>query len=189
MVIYKKLRELWKSKEFKPILRDYLIAWRKELVVVKVDKPTRLDRARSLGYKAKKGFMIVRIRVKRGGRKRMRFKGGRRSKHMRRRKMVNKSYQWVAEERVNKKFVNMAVLNSYFLAKDGKSYFWEIILVDPEIVKFYKGYEWTGEAKHRTRVYRGKTSAGKRSRGILTHKGKGAEKLRPSLRAHSRKSK
>ncbi|MDP3765404.1 MAG: 50S ribosomal protein L15e, partial [Nanoarchaeota archaeon] len=33
---------------------------------------------------------------------------------------------------------------------------------------------------------RGLTSAGKRGRGLL-HKGKGAEKLRPSLRAHQRK--
>ncbi len=189
MGIYKRIRDLWKSDEFKPILREYMIKWRREPAVKKVERPTRLDRARSLGYKAKKGFVIARIRLPRGGRKRPLFKGGRRSKHMRRRKMVDKSYQWVAEERVNKKFVNMAVLNSYFLAKDGKHYFYEVILADPEIVKHYKEYKWLEDRKHRTRVYHGKTSAGRRSRGILTNKGKGAEKPRPSLRAHDRKGK
>jgi len=189
MAIYKRIRNLWKSPEIKPILRNYMIQWRKQPVAVKIDKPTRLDRARSLGYKAKKGIMMVRIRIPRGGRKRPQFKGGRRSRHMRRRKIVAKSYQWIAEERVNKKFKNMTILNSYFLAKDGKHYFFECILIDPEFVKNYKGFEWLNKKKHRSRVYRGKTSAGRKSRGIRSHKGKGAEKLRPSLRAHSRKSK
>ena len=184
MGVYKRLGELWRSKEYKHVLREHMIKWRREPVVLRVDKPTRLDRARSLGYKAKKGFIIARVHLNRGGRKRPRFKGGRRSKHMRRRKVLDKSYQWVAEERVNKRFVNMAVLNSYYLAKDGKKYYWEVILVDPEIVKNYDGYEWLGDGKHRTRVYSGKTSAGRRSRGILIRKGKGAEKLRPSLSAH-----
>ena len=188
MVVYKRIRDLWNSKEFGPILRQYLIQWRREPSIVRLENPTRLDRARSVGYKAKKGFMIVRVRLPSGGRMRMRFKGGRRSKHMRRRLILSKSYQVVAEGRVNRKFVNMAVLNSYFLAKDGKHYFYEVILVDPEIVKTYKGYEWLDQAKHRTRFYHGKTSAGRKSRGLL-NKGTGAEKLRPSLRAHKRMSK
>lgn len=189
MAVYKIIRDLWKSEEIKPILRNYLIEWRKENSVTRIERPTRLDRARSLGYKAKKGFVIVRVHLNSGGRKRPLFKGGRRSKHMRRRKIVAKSYQVVAEGRANKNFVNLATLNSYYLAKDGKRYYFEVILVDPEIVKNYKGYEWLGNKKHRTRVHRGKTSAGRRSKGILIHKGTGAEKLRPSLRAHNRKSK
>ena len=188
MGIYKNLRDLWRSEEIKPILRNYMIKWRKEPVIVKLERPTRLDRARSLGYKAKKGFFIARVRVIRGGRKREKFKGGRRSKHMRRRKIVSKSYQWVAEERVNKKFRNMVVLNSYYLAKDGKHYFYEVILLDPKFLQGQKGFEWLWEKKHKSRVFRGKTSAGRKSRGLI-HKGKGAEKLRPSLRAHSRKGK
>jgi len=189
MGLYKILREFYKTPESKNVLREYMIKWRKEPVIVKIEKPTRLDSARSLGYKAKKGFLIVRIKVLRGGRKRPQFKGGRRSRHMRRRKIVGKSYQWIAEERVNKKFKNMTVLNSYFLAKDGKRNFFEVILLDPEIVKNYKGYEWLNNKKHRSRVFHGKTSAGRKSRGIRSHKGKGAEKLRPSLRAHDRKGK
>jgi len=188
MVVYKYLGELWKSEDIMPILKNYMIQWRREPVIIRVERPTRLDRARSLGYKAKKGFFIVRVRLLRGGRQRPRFKGGRRSKHMRRRKIVAKSYQWIAEERVNKKFANCAVLNSYFLGKDGRHYFFEVILVDPEIVQNYKGFEWLSLRKHRTRVYHGKTSAGRRSRGMMS-KGRGAEKIRPSLRSHHRKSK
>ncbi|KAG5843069.1 hypothetical protein ANANG_G00184570 [Anguilla anguilla] len=33
-------------------------------------RPTRPDKARRLGYKAKQGYVIYRIRVRRGGRKR-----------------------------------------------------------------------------------------------------------------------
>jgi len=52
-----------------------------------------------------------------------------------------------------------------------------------------KNINWIMQKQHRGRVYRGLTAAGKRSRGILTHKGKGAEKLRPSMRAKSRLAK
>ena len=45
-----------------------------------------------------------------------------------------------------------------------------------------------GKRAHRGRAYRGKTSAGKRGRG-LHKKGKGAEKLRPSLRANLNRGK
>ena len=38
--------------------------------VCRVSRPTRPDKARRLGYKAKQGFCIYRARVRRGGRKR-----------------------------------------------------------------------------------------------------------------------
>ena len=36
----------------------------------RVPRPSRPDKARRLGYKAKQGFVIYRVRVRRGGRKR-----------------------------------------------------------------------------------------------------------------------
>ena len=36
----------------------------------RVPRPTRPDKARRLGYKAKQGFVVYRVRVRRGGRKR-----------------------------------------------------------------------------------------------------------------------
>ena len=76
------LRQAWKKPDVK-LLRARMLAWRKSEAVVKVDKPLRLDRARNLGYKAKKGFVVARVRVLRGGRTKMRPKHGRRSKRNR----------------------------------------------------------------------------------------------------------
>lgn len=186
MGFYKYIQELWKKpKENLPELwRERLIKWRREDSITKIEKPTRLDRARNLGYKAKKGFFIVRVRVKRGGRKRPQIKKGRRPKHYRHRKILSKSYQIIAEERAGRKFRNCEVLNSYFVAKDGIYYWYEIILMDRMIVRNYKEMAWVGDSKGR--VFRGKTSAGKKSRG-MRGKGKGYEKIRPSLRSKGRK--
>ena len=60
-----------------------------------------------------------------------------------------------------------------------------MILVDrvnPSVLADHR-ISWIME--HKGRVNRGLTSAGRRARGLL-NKGKGAEKLRPSLRAHGR---
>ena len=38
--------------------------------VIRLNRPSRPDKARRLGYKAKQGFVIYRARVRRGGRKR-----------------------------------------------------------------------------------------------------------------------
>jgi len=99
------------------------------------------------------------------------------------------NYQWVAEIRAQKKFPNLEVLNSYKLAKDGKYYFFEVILVDysrPEI-KNDKTISWICNKENQGRVYRGLTSAAKKSRGL---RNRGRElKVRPSLRAWKRKGK
>ncbi len=51
--MYHKIREAWKKPD-KKTLRERMIEWRKSGVFTKVEKPLRLDRARALGYKAKK---------------------------------------------------------------------------------------------------------------------------------------
>lgn len=188
MALYKRIKELWKipKKNLGELYRQRLIQWRKEPSVLKIEKPTRLDRARSLGYKAKKGFVIVRVKVKSGGRKRPQIKKGRRSKHTRKKKVLSKSYQSVAEERAQRKFKNLEVLNSYNVLSDSIYKWFEIILVDPcrpEILKD-KNISWISSKKNR--VFRGKTSAAKKSRG-LRNKGFGAEKVRPSLRSKKRR--
>lgn len=184
MGIYKHIREAWKKpkKALGELWQSRLILWRKQPTTVRIDRPTRLDRARSLGYRAKPGILVVRQRVKRGGHIRSR-PGHRRPKRMGIRKNLDKNYQQIAEERAGRKYPNCEVLNSYFLAKDRNSAWYEIILVDrahPAILKD-KTLRWITKSKGRAQ--RGKTAAGRRSRGILTHKGKGAEKLRPSKSA------
>jgi len=186
----KYVKALWKKpKQNMPeLMKERLIQWRREPVTVRLERPTRIDRARSLGYKAKQGFIVVRQRLLRGGRRRPQYgKRGRRPKHNRQTLILGINYQHVAEHRVAKKFPNCEVLNSYPLAKDGKHAWYEVILVDkahPQIVND-KDIAWIGDKQHRNRVLRGKTSAGRKSRGLYK-KGKGSEKTRPSLRANKR---
>ena len=186
--MYNQLRETWKKPDVKRI-RELMVEWRKKNTVEKVEKPMRLDRARSLGYKAKKGFVIARVRVLRGGRQRARTNKGRRSKRHTIKKVVKMSYRWVAEQRAQKKFPNLEVLNSYNLAKDGKHYFYDVILVDysrPEI-KNDKTMNWITKKTNQHRVHRGLTSAGKKSRGLRNKSP--MNKNRPSVRAGKRRGK
>ncbi|MFH0831999.1 MAG: 50S ribosomal protein L15e [archaeon] len=166
--MYYYLAQAWK-KPSKEMLKQRLIAWRRTDAVEVLDKPTRVDRARALGYKAKTGFVIARIRVMRGGRTKTRpTKKGRRSKRQSIRKVLRVNYQWVAEQRAARKFPGLEVLNSYYLAKDGLHYYYEIILVDksrPEI-QADKNIKWICDNKNKGRVFRGRTSAGRKSREL-----------------------
>ncbi|MBU2589264.1 MAG: 50S ribosomal protein L15e [Nanoarchaeota archaeon] len=190
MALYKYLKDLWKQpkKNLGDLWKQRLIQWRKEPVIVTVDRPLRLDRARNLGYQAKKGFIIVRIKIGKGGRQREQQKKKRKPKNSRRVKIVEKNYKAIAEQRCQRKFTNLEVLNSYFVGKDGKYYWFEVIMVDPShpIIKGDLKMSWICEKQHKKRAMRGLTSAGKKSRG-LRHKGKGAEKLRPSKSANRAK--
>ena len=186
--LYQHIRDAWKKPDKKK-LRESMIQWRKDNAVNKIDKPTRLDRARSLGYKAKKGYVLARVRVLRGGRQRHRTNKGRKSKRHTIRKVLKMSYRWVAEQRAQKKFPNLEVLNSYNIAKDGKHYFYEVILVDyskPEI-KSEKSINWITKKTNQHRVHRGLTSAGKKSRGLRNKSP--MNKNRPSVRAGKRRGK
>ena len=147
--LYHQIRQAWKKPE-KKTLRERMVEWRKSGVFTKVEKPLRLDRAHSLGYKAKKGFVIIRVRIGRGGHKKSRPNKGRRSKRMHTRKNLKMSYKWIAEQRVEKKFKNLMVLNSYQIGKDGKHYFYEVICIDPskpEIKKDPK-LKWASKPFH-----------------------------------------
>merc|ERR1711998_158378 len=75
---YKYLREMWNRKQ-SDVLRflQRIRAWeyRQLPTVHRAPRPTRPDKARRLGYKAKQGFCVYRVRVRRGGRKRPMEKG------------------------------------------------------------------------------------------------------------------
>lgn len=186
--MYHYLRRAWKKPD-KETLRKRMVEWRKSPAVVKVDRPLRIDRARSLGYKNKKGFVVARIRLKRGGHKRPRPNKGRRSKRLHTRKNLRMNYRQIAEQRVSRKFTNLEVLNSYLIGKDGIHYFYEVILVDPSRpeIKKDKTINWVKKPGNKKREMRGLTSAGKKSRGL---RNKSREnKQRPSLRANKRRGK
>ena len=191
--MYNHLSEQWKKpdKSYKSPQQTRMIQWRKEENFSRIKKPTRIDRARSLGYKAKQGYTVVRAKVRRGGLRKHTIKGGRvPSKKGIKKITMAKNTQRIAEERTAKRYPNMEVLNSYWVGDDGKNHFYEIILVDPvhpAITKDPK-IKWISNVRHKRRVLRGKTSAGKKGRG-LRYKGKGAEKIRPSIRANKSRGK
>lgn len=186
---YHYLKQFWKKPDSE-VLREKMIEWRKGQAVTKVDKPLRLDRARALGYKDKKGIVVARVRILRGGHKKPRPIRGRRSKRMHTRKNLKMNYQWIAEQRVQRKFTNLEVLNSYQIGKDGKHYFYEVILLDPEKaeIKNDKNLKWVTKSGNKNRVSRGLTSAGKKSRGLRAGKGR-AHKVRPSVGSKGNKGK
>jgi len=165
-----RVRKKLKTKEGKAILRSRLIQWRKQHTVEKIKKPTKPARARSLGYKAKKGFVMARVRVKKGGRRRRLYgRGGRKPKKAGLVRFTSgKGLRWIAEERAAKKFPNLEVLNSYYAGEDGPNKWYEVIFVDPHhpAIKRDKNLKWVTAPTHKRRVLRGLTSAGKKARGL-----------------------
>jgi large subunit ribosomal protein L15e len=185
---YKYIAEAWAKPEksfVDTLMRERLIEWRRQHAVSRIEKPTRLDKARKLGYKAKQGFVMIRVRVRRGGLRKQRPKAGRRPKRMGVKKYKPaKSLKLIAEERAARKFPNLEVLNSYWVGEDGRSKWFEVIMVDTQhpAIKADKDINWISQKQHHRRVFRGLTSAGKKVRS-LRRKGRGAEKFRPSKKA------
>lgn len=177
MAFYKYVRELWKKpkQNLGTLYVNRIREWSSQPSTTRIEKPTRIDKARAVGYKAKQGYVVVRQRVKRGGRQREKITGGRRSKHQRRKKILGMNYQQISEQRAARSFTNLEVLNSYFVGKDKENYYYEIILVDKAHPVIKKDMPWL--EKNTKRAFRGKTSAARKSRG-LRRKGTGAEKVR-----------
>lgn len=168
MGMYKHVREAWKDpKENIPeVWKERLIEWRKDPTIKKIERPTRIDRARNLGYKSKQGFVVARIKVRKGKRKKPKVSGGRRSKRQKSRLDPDKSKQRIAEERVSKKYSNLRVLNSYWVAEDGKQKWYEVILVDPEhpAIENDDDINWICDSSEKNRAVRGKTTAARKAR-------------------------
>jgi large subunit ribosomal protein L15e len=167
---------------------ERLLTWRREHTVTRLEHPTRLDRARALGFRAKGGYLMVRVRVRRGGQRKRAIIAGRRPKHKGILRMtLAKSLQRIAEERAAKHYPNLEVLNSYWVGEDGQQKFYEVILIDPAHpeIEADPRINWITAPVEKGRAYRGLTSAGRAGRG-LRWKGIGAERYRPSRAANRR---
>ena len=137
---------MWKSKASE--LKSKAILWRTEPTIHRIQRPSRIDRARRLGYKAKQGIIVVRARVGRGGMRKQRPVSGRRPKHLGVIHIKQSiSMRKVAERRVKEKFPNMEVLGSYYLYKDGNYFWYEVILADPNHPSISKDKEMRGRLK------------------------------------------
>ncbi|MCD6371102.1 MAG: 50S ribosomal protein L15e [Candidatus Aenigmarchaeota archaeon] len=166
--LYQYVRELWKkpTEKLGEIIKKRYEEWRKGPRIKRIERSTRIDRARALGYKAKRGFVIVRVRIKKGGRRRRKYgRGGRKpSKAGLVRFTPKLSLQTIAEQRVNRKFPNLEVLASYPVGDDGVYKYFEVIMIDPNIPEIRNDKKINWILNQRKRVYRGLTPSGKKSR-------------------------
>jgi len=132
--------KMW--QENSTILRDKAVLWRKQNAIIRLEKPSRIQKARRLGYKAKQGIIVIRMRVGTGGMRKKRPRGGRRPKHLGvTRIKADVTMQQVAERRVLQRYPNMTLLGSYYLYKDGFHYWFEVILADPAHPRIAKDKE------------------------------------------------
>jgi len=169
---YQYIAEIWRNPKERlgTIFKDRLIQWRREKTVERIERPTRIDKARKLGYKAKKGYVMARVKIGKGGRRRKLY--GRKGRKPSKAGLVHfshgKSLQWIAEEKLQRRFPNLEVLNSYPVGEDGQHKWFEGILVDPKSphIKSDKNIKWVTNPANRRRVLRGLTSAGKKARGL-----------------------
>ncbi len=192
MGVNKYYNKLWKNpRKNNPAYAKRLVKWRGQKAVTRVKNPTRLDRAHRIGYKAKQGVNVYRVRIKKGARKRERPRSGRKPKKYGQSRYSPKiSFKTVAEQRAQRKNPGLRVLNSYEVGDDGKHKWFEVIMINPELPQINKDkdYKRLCTNKHRKRVFRGLTSSGRKGRG-LHKKGKGTEKNRPSIKAHNTRGK
>ncbi len=152
-------------KERSEAYRQRVISWREKPAIEKVERPTNLTRARRLGYKAKQGYVIVRVRVDKGRRTRRKPMGGRKPKSNYRFVQPGRSHQVIAEQRANRKYRNLEVLNSYWVGEDGNYKYFEIILADPT-----KPSVNISSVIRQGKSFRGLTSAGQKGRGTKKKK-------------------
>ncbi|MDG6898274.1 MAG: 50S ribosomal protein L15, partial [Nitrososphaerota archaeon] len=116
--MYAQVSKSWQSifHEKAGEIRARAVELRREPAIKRLERPSRLDRARALGYKAKEGVIVVRARVSRGGMRKQRPVSGRRPKHMGVLKIKSSvSAQAVAERRVSERFPNLKVMGSYLI--------------------------------------------------------------------------
>ena len=148
-------------------------AWeyRQAKKVVRVNKPTRTDKAHKLGYKAKQGYVIYRVAVRRGGRKRPVGRGivhGKPKNQGVNQLKFQRNLRSVAEERAGRVAANLRVLNSYWVNQDATYKYYEVILIDPQHVAIRNDprINWICKAVMKHRERRGLTSAGRKGRGL-----------------------
>lgn len=174
MGAYKYLAELQRKKQsdvLRFLQRVRVWEYRQRNVIHRAPRPTRPDKARRLGYKAKQGFVIYRVRVRRGNRKRPVPKGatyGKPTNQGVNELKFQRSLRAIAEERVGRRAANLRVLNSYWINQDSTYKYYEVILVGPfhKAIRRDPHYNWICNPVHKHREARGLTSTGKKSRGI-----------------------
>ncbi len=120
-------KKLYKNKErVKQILTDA----RSGSLVERIERPTKLFRAKEIGYKAKPGYTVVRVKVGKGSFRRERPNHARRPSKSGIFYNLSISKQRIAENRAMKRYSNLELLGSYFIVDDGQNSWYEVLLKD-----------------------------------------------------------
>ncbi|MHB8566785.1 MAG: eL15 family ribosomal protein [Nitrososphaerales archaeon] len=142
--MYRHIARTWRSmtKESSQAFKQRAIIWRRGATYERLERPSRLDRARALGYKAKQGVVVVRIKITRGGMRQKRPTSGRRPKHMGVLKIKGHfSSQDTANHRVLEKYPNTKLIGSYPVYQDGRFIWFEVILADTSRTTLGSSYD------------------------------------------------
>lgn len=116
---------------------------------------------------SKQGYVVYRVRVRRGNRKKPVPKGATYGKpvhqgvnHLK----FQRSLRSTAEERVARRCGGLRVLNSYWINQDGVYKYYEVICVDPfhKAIRRDARINWICDSVHKRRESRGLTAAGKK---------------------------
>jgi len=192
MGAYKYMQELARRKQSdvsRYLTRIRTWQWRQMPKIVRLRRPTRTEKAHALGYKAKAGFVMVRVALRRGGRKRPARKGIVYGKpkaiqihHIR----PARNLRAKAESRAGRKFSGLRVLNSYSVGQDQSYAYFEVILLDPQHSNIRKNprTQWIVAPVHKHREARGLTSAGRQHRGLRNKGHRANAIIGSSRRAH-----
>ena len=118
---------LYKNNERK---KEILQEVRNQPIIKRIEKPTKIAKAKTIGYKAKQGYIVVRVRVSKGDFRRPRQNHARRPSKSGIYYKLEISKEGIARDRALRVYKNMQVVGSYFLIEDGKSKWFEIVLAD-----------------------------------------------------------
>ncbi len=164
MGAYKYIQESIQNarKERNKTYKSRIISWRKEGTVVRTERPINIPRARKCGYKSTKGFLVARVKIGKGMRKRPKPAKGRQARHNYRYTAPALSHQMIAEQKAGRVYKNCEVIGSYFIADDGQFKFFEIILADRDLPS-----SQSTATTRKGRAFRGLTSAGQKARKRL----------------------
>ncbi|KAI5181513.1 large subunit ribosomal protein L15e [Nematocida sp. AWRm80] len=174
MSAYEYMAQIQRNKQsdvMRYLLRIRCWEYRQRGMIHKAERPTCPDKARRLGYLKKRGIVIYRVKIRRGGRRRIAKNGKTNGKpggqgiHQ---QMERKSLQAMAEMKVGKKLGGLRLLSSYWVGQDTTYKHYEVILVDPTVKSIREDprLNWICTNKMKHRECRGLTAATKKSRGL-----------------------
>jgi len=167
--MYKHIRSTLISeyKERSQPYKDKITAWNSQSPIIRIDHPSNLSRARELGYKAKQGIIVVRVRLRGGRKKRAKPDGGRKPSKSGRFFTRDISMRAIAENRASAKFSNCEVINSYFVGSAGSMKYYEVIMISKGSPAA-KSPIYSAISSKNGRSYRGLTSAGIKHRSLTS---------------------